>query len=236
MTEFALAAPLMMTAGLYGLEMTNLAITHMRISQAAMHIADNASRIGDTSTITNRKIYEADINDLLLGADHQAGESINIYEYGRVIVSSLETDPDDPDGTQQWIHWQRCKGKKNHTSSYGDEGAGKGDPSFTGMGPAGTEVIALEGEAVIFVEVVYDYRHIVTDAFISNDTISAISSFTVRDDRDLSQIYQADPTAPDQASDCDTFDSFDPTPTMSPAAATESGSSGWNWNWFKSSQ
>ena len=56
MTEFALAAPLLLTAGLYGTEVAWLALTHLKISQTAMHIADNASRIGDTSTLQDRKI------------------------------------------------------------------------------------------------------------------------------------------------------------------------------------
>ena len=44
--EFALGAPLLMTLGGYGLEVSNLAITNMRVSQYALQIADNASRIG----------------------------------------------------------------------------------------------------------------------------------------------------------------------------------------------
>lgn len=227
MTEFALAAPLMLTVGLYGLEMANYAITHLKISQAAMHVADNASRIGDTSTLVNRKIYEADINDLLYGVDLQAGDGIDLLEYGRVVVSSLEVDPGDPSGEQQYIHWQRCKGKKNFVSSYGIEGDGLGDPSFLGMGPAGEEVIAMPGEAVIFVEVSYTYQPIVTDAFISNREIKVFSSFNVRDDRDITQVYQVDPASPDTPSDCGTFSGYKPTRTLAP-----SNSGGWDWNWF----
>lgn len=227
MTEFALAAPLMLTVGLYGLEMANYAIVHMEISQAAMHVADNASRIGDTSTLVDRKIYEADLNDLLYGVDLQAGDKIDLMEYGRVIVSSLEVDPDDPTGTQQYIHWQRCMGKKGFTSSYGEEGDGKGDPSFIGMGPAGEEVIAMPGEAVIFVEISYTYQPVVTDAFITDREITVFSSFNVRDSRDITQIYQADPADPDPISDCASFGSYKTTPTL-----RASNSGGWNWNWF----
>ncbi|WP_271438692.1 TadE/TadG family type IV pilus assembly protein [Pontixanthobacter luteolus] len=224
MTEFALAAPMMLTAGLWGLETANLAVTHMQISQTAMHIADNASRIGDTSTLTDRKIYETDLNDLLLGSNIQAGEAIDLYEFGRVIISSLEVDPDDPTGTQQYIHWQRCKGRMNVNSGYGDEGTGKGDPSFTGMGPAGQEVIAMEGEAVVFVEVFYEYQPLVTDAFISDRLIKVHSAFNVRDSRDLTQIYQYDPANPDAASGCDTYDGY----KSVPEARSEGG--GWEWD------
>ena len=85
----------------------------MKVTQLANQIADNASRIGDQSMLEDRKIYEADINDLFFGAHLQGGESIDLYEHGRVILSSVEVVPGTTD--QQYIHWQRCVGKKNHT-------------------------------------------------------------------------------------------------------------------------
>jgi hypothetical protein len=206
MTEFALSAPLLFGAGLGGIETANLAITQMQVSQTAIHIADNASRIGDTSTLEDRKIYESDINDLFLGSNIQAGRALDIYDRGRVIVSSLEVVPDSED--QQYIHWQRCKGLKVHGSSYGEEGDGL-DGSLNGMGPAGEEVYALDGEAVIFVEISYDYQPLVGRMFAYVDTLNATAAFNVRDSRDLSQIYQRDPGAPDTVSSCDRHDSFD---------------------------
>lgn len=224
MTEFALAAPIMLTAGLGGLEAANLAVTHMKVSQAAMQIADNASRIGDETALLNRPISETDIIDLLMGADLQMGGGLDLYQFGRVIVSSLETDPDDPSGEQQWIHWQRCKGELRVNSSYGDEGDGKGDPSFVGMGPAGEEVLAMPGDAVMFVEVVYEYQPIVTDAWVGDRMIRTFSSFTVRDSRDLSQIYQEDPFNPVDPATCNKFDRF--------GERTGTRSSGGGWNWY----
>ena len=223
MTEFALAAPIMLTAGLGGLEAANLAVTHMKVSQAAMQIADNASRIGDETALLNRPISETDIIDLLMGADLQMGGGLDLYQFGRVIVSSLETDPDDPSGEQQWIHWQRCKGELRVNSSYGVEGDGKGDPSFVGMGPAGEEVLAMPGDAVMFVEVVYEYQPIVTDAWVGDRMIRTFSSFTVRDSRDLSQIYQEDPFNPVDPATCNKFDRF------GERTGTRSGGGGWNW-------
>ena len=205
MTELALAAPLILTAGLGGLEAANLAVTHMKISQTAMQIADNASRIGDESTLIDRPITETDVLDLMLGADLQAGNKLDIYGYGRVIISSLETDPDDPSGTQQWIHWQRCMGELEVVSSYGMEGDGKGDPEFVGMGPSGQEVMAMPGDAVMFVEVVYEYQPIITDAWVGDRMIRTFASFTVRDDRDISQLYQRDDASPDPIQRCGTY-------------------------------
>ena len=199
LTEFALSLPLLLAAGLGGVETANLAVTTLRVNQVAIQIADNASRIGDTSSLEDRKIYESDINDLLLGSDIQAGQSIDLYQHGRVIVSSLEVVP----GTdaRQYIHWQRCKGIKNHPSSYGAQGDGLAS-GLPGMGPPGEEVMAQRGEAVIFVEVSYDYQPLVAGFFNDDRVISSTSAYTVRDSRDLTQIYQRDAGSPDAVASC----------------------------------
>jgi hypothetical protein len=216
MTEFALGLPLLLTAGLYGAETANLALINMKVSQLAMHIADNASRIGDTSTISNRKIFESDINDLLAGSNIQGGNSLNFYEHGRAIISSNEVFDSiisclnggcpnglHPDGTK-FIHWQRCKGKKVWPASYGEEDAVL--PS--GIGPLGQEVIPDPGTAVIFVEVAYDYQPLVSSRFFGPTTIKAISSFVVRDNIDLSGLKQRNPYAPDTPATCNVYDGY----------------------------
>ena len=201
-TEFAIVLPFLLGTGLMGLEVANRAVVQMQVSQLAMHIADNASRIGDTATLQNRKIYEDDLNDLFRGAEIQAGGRIDLFERGRVIVSSLEVVPDSED--TPYIHWQRCLGVKNHISSYGLEGDGlAGD--LPGMGPPGEEVWAFEDEAVMFVEVAYDYESLVGETFGFSNEVRATASFTVRDDRDLAQIYQRNPDDPDPVSSCTVF-------------------------------
>ena len=77
------------------------------------------------------------------------------------------------------------------------------------MGPAGKEVWAFPDEAVIFVEIAYDYQSLVGPHFGMGGEIVSTASFTVRDDRDLTQIYQRDPENPDTVSDCGTYN--DPT-------------------------
>jgi hypothetical protein len=201
-TEFALALPFLLGTGLMGMEVANRAIVEMQISQLAAQIADNASRVGDTSTLQDRKVYENDINDLLLGAGIQGGNRIDLYEHGRVIISSLEVVPGSDD--QQYIHWQRCHGAKQAISSYGEEGDGL-TGNFPGMGPAGEEVWAFPDEAVMFVEISYDYQSLVGETFGFSDEVHATASFTVRDDRDLTQIYQRDASNPDPIASCDTF-------------------------------
>lgn len=197
MTEAALILPFFLGAGLWGIELANFSLTTMKVGQVAVQIADNASRIGDTSTLENRKIYEADINDLLLGAQLQGGKGMDLYDHGRVIVSSLEVNPSG----NQYIHWQRCMGTDKLTSSYGKQG----DVVTSGMGPKGREVTAISGEAVIFVEIRYQYQPLVSDAFIKEKTIRSISSFTVRASRDLSQVYQVNAAKPDPQYTCEKF-------------------------------
>ncbi len=204
MTEFALASPLLMTAGLWGTEVAWLALTHLRISQTAMQIADNASRIGDTSTLEYQKIYESDIDDVFRGSDREAGSAIDLFQHGRVIISSLEVVPGSQN--KQYIHWQRCLGDKQWTSSYGKEGDGLTGPTMTGMGPKGDQVSAYDDQdAVIFVEIAYDYQPLFSKWFVGDTNINVFGAFNVRDKRDLTQIYQRDADNPDPVATCDKY-------------------------------
>jgi len=205
MLEFALAAPLLMTIGLLGAEAANRAVVQMRVNQLAVLIADNASRVGENSLLGEIELYESDVNDIFYGAKMQAGDHYDLYENGRVVLSSLEVLKDTDD--QQYIHWQRCKGKLNHSSSYGEEGDGQFS-TITGMGPAGEEIYAFEDEAVMFVELAYTYRPLVSDLFDDKEPIIAIAAFNVRNNRDLSGVKQRDDANPDPVSACDTFDDF----------------------------
>ena len=198
MVEFALGAPFLLTAGLWGAEEANYALVNIKISQMAEHIADNASRIGDTSTLQNRRIYESDINDVIYGAQVQSGTKVNLYDNGRVIISSLEVNS----SKNQYIHWQRCRGAKLYNSAYGAQGKALGT---TGMGPKNEEVTAEPDDAVIFVEINYTYQPLISAQFLGSLDIYSIASFTVRDSRDLTQIYQRDPLSPDPVQTCNKY-------------------------------
>lgn len=180
LTEFAFAAPIFLTLGLVGADTVNYVVVHMRISQVALHVADNASRVGEQDVITARKIYERDINDLLMGAERYAG-GLDLKENGRIILSSLEVNSDDG----QWIHWQRCSGDKVHESQFGLQGDGATGTGLAGMGRPGAEIFATPGNAVMFVEVAYDYQPIVPISMLENQEIVYTASFNVRDSRDL---------------------------------------------------
>lgn len=200
MTEFALGAPLLLMAGLWGTETANFALVNMKIGQVAVQIADNASRVGDLSTLQDRKVYEADINDVLYGAQVQTG-GLDLFAHGRVIVSSVQVRDPGAGGGEQYIAWQRCRGALPVSSSYGVEDQDLPD----GIGPDGEEVMAQEGDAVIFVEVRYTYQPLISGRFLGNRDIKATSAFTVRDDRDISQLYQRDPALPDPVQRCSSY-------------------------------
>lgn len=187
-TEFALSLPVLLTLGLVGLDTANYVITHMRISQVALHVADNASRVGELDVLVARTVREADINDVMTGAVQAAG-GLDIASHGRIILSSLERNA----AGGQWIHWQRCFGAKVHPSSYGKAGTGATGTAFTGMGEPGDLITAPSGDAVMFVEVAYDYQSISPFSVLDGREIVYTGAYVVRDPRDLTGIQQNNP-------------------------------------------
>lgn len=181
LVEFAASLPFILLISLTGAELTNYASTKMRVSQVALQLADNVARIGNGSLLSNKTVKEMNINDALTGAGLQAG-TLDLYDHGRVIVSSVEgeTFPTNPSGEYR-IRWQRCRGAKDHDSSYGHAG----DDNLAGVGPSGRQVTAPDNGAVIFVEVAYDYQPLFTNTVIPNPEIVEVAAMTVRDTRDL---------------------------------------------------
>ena len=190
MVEFAFAAPLVLGMGMLGTDTALLVITHLQVSQVAMQVADNASRVGDEDSLVARRVYERDIVDTLLGAE-KLGENIAIYQQGRVIISSLQQNAQGG----QWIAWQRCRGAKVYNSSFGLQGEGATGTSFPGMGVPGRYITASAGTAVMFVEVAYNFRSITPMNLFDNQQIVYTAAFNVRDNRDLTQLYTGGPVA-----------------------------------------
>lgn len=201
MVEFAFAAPLVLSMGMLGTDTAFLVIAHLQVSQIAMQVADNASRVGENNSLAARRVYESDIVDTLMGAE-KLGENISIYQQGRVILSSLQQNASGG----QWIAWQRCRGAKVFNSSYGAQGAGATGTSFPGMGVPGRYITASSGTAVMFVEVAYDYRSVTPMNLFNNQQIVYTAAFNVRDNRDLSQLYSGGPVAR-----CSTYSANRPT-------------------------
>lgn len=180
--EFAICLPLLLFITVTMIELVNFVMVRQQISQLALQVADNASRMGTQNTIQSQ-IDEKQVNDLFTGASLQSG-GLKIATNGRIILSSLEKADDPPKG--QYIHWQRCFGAFSYPSSYGKEGDGKGNSSFKNMGPSSGSVEALEGVPAMFVEIAYQYKPLISPYFIPTAPIQETASMLVRDNRDTS--------------------------------------------------
>ncbi len=192
LTEFAYSLPIFTGLGMYGLEVAHFTVTQMRVSQAALNLADNASRMSqaNNSQIAGR-VYESTINQVLAGAGLQ-GEQIDLLQNGRIILSSLERTF----GVNvQFIAWQRCKGAANYTTKYYNPDTQTRPSDFDGMGLEGTKIQAQQGEAVMFVEIIYDYEPLFGTLFYEDKVIRHQAAFNVRDDRNLATLVAADATA-----------------------------------------
>lgn len=190
--EFALALPLFLVAVLFGIEFANFCVVHMKMSQIAALVADNAARVRDS-------IDEADINEIMLGAKLYSG-GYNVTTNGRIILSSVERNSKGG----MYIRWQRCKGLKNWTSSYGVEGSGNNVATPTAIGPAGNQIMAIDGAPIMFVELSYDYTPIFSGKLIPNKTIKYTFAYTVR--QRVDQVLKRASTATPQAL-CSVFSS-----------------------------
>jgi hypothetical protein len=202
LVEFALSAPLLLILITGGAEVANYSITNMRVSALALQVADNAARMGEGDPMSAKVITEAQINDVLQGAlaqggtlningnagERQADDSFLIKNKARIIISSLEPDPNPLHVNKNWIRWQRCYGlATDYTPRYGAEGL----DNMNGMGPAGRQVYAPPGTAVMFVEVHYRYAPLfpVVRAgmygLMNYRDLDMVASMIVRDDRNL---------------------------------------------------
>ena len=196
--EFGYVMPVVLTLGMSGIEVANLAIVNLKVSQIALNLADNASRVGLSSALSQKQLREVDINDVLTAARLQ-GDAIDVVERGRIILSSLQVNADGG----QWIKWQRCLGLRHYDSSYGVTDDGKIGTAFPGMGPTGKEVKSPADSAVMFVEVTYDYRPVLASWLIPARKVAYSYAFIVRDSRDLTKIYNPNPAQ--VASTCDKY-------------------------------
>lgn len=177
--EFALTLPIVLTVSLTGAELTNYIVTKMRISQIALQLADNSARMGSGSQLESKKVYESDINDLITGANFQAG-ALKLLVNGRIIISSVE--PHATTVGKYRIRWQRCKGNK--TSWGSSHGTPATKTSVDGIGPTNRQVIAPPKGVAMFVEVRYQYQPLIRTSLSPSSEINEIASMMVRDARD----------------------------------------------------
>lgn len=204
--EFALTLPLVLAVGGWGIELSSLALCNLRVSQYALNLADNASRVGldQAAGVTNMR--ETDANDALQGARLE-GASINLTTNGRITLTSLENVQQSYDSARvQRVHWQRCLGVMSGTgydSTYptvpitaGSDGSkANAGLTVTSYGPAANPVTAPNDTGVMFVEVNYLYKPLFGSLYVSPTIVHYVASFIVRDNRSFVQIYNLAPAA-----------------------------------------
>ena len=190
--EFAFMLPILVTVGLFGVEISNYAIVNTKMSQIALIVADTAARVRDS-------IDEADVNEVMLAAKLYGG-GYNVTTNGRIILSSVERNSKGG----MYIRWQRCKGLKTLTSSYGAQGSGYDVATPTAIGPAGNQISAIDGAPIMFVELAYDYQPIFSSKLISNTVIKYTAAYTVR--QRVDQVLKRASTSTPQAL-CTVYDS-----------------------------
>lgn len=214
--EFAFSLPIFLGLGFYGVEIANLSITQMKMSQIALNMADNASRIGTlNSTLGAKIVTEEQINDIFQAAAIQAGAA-GLYKDGRTILSSLEVNARGG----QTIMWQRCKGMQFEQSEYGQQGDGLSGTDFPGMGPSGEKIKASAGTAVMYIELTYTYHPLFGSMFMEDRELRQEAAYVVRDARQLGSV-PADNVSAQRKSTCDKFDAI--LPQTSDAAIAASG-------------
>jgi hypothetical protein len=125
-----------------------------------------------------------DVASALQGALEE-GESVNLEDNGRVILSSLEMHPVTG---RQYIHWQQCSGKGSQQSKHG-----KPDPTgslltslITGLKINGKNISAPSRSAVMVAEVWFTYTPLFGTMFMKPITIHEQAAIIVRDDRNVS--------------------------------------------------
>ena len=202
--EFAFAVPVFMGLGMYGSETSMVAITNTKVSQAALNLADNTSRLGQVdSGVITPTITESDIVNSLIGTKIQS-KGLDLFENGRVIISSLESMP----AGQQFIRWRRCKGMRNVQSKYDDDINDDNitDTTFIGMGAVGAEAKAVPNSAVMYVEVEYQYQPLFGNLFMQNVVLRQEAAFNIRDQRNLVNGLFNDLNPTSKAATCNKLD------------------------------
>jgi hypothetical protein len=163
-----------------------MASINTQVSQIALSVGDNASRLGQTdNSAVTPTVLEVDVDAVMYGALQQ-GSGFGFEDNGRIILSSLERDPSSG---KQYIHWQRCAGKLVRSSIYGNDTTKSGltgERIYT-LGQAGHTVSAPADQAVMFVEVTYKYKPLLAGMFVDSNEVEfrQEAAFLVRDRRNL---------------------------------------------------
>lgn len=200
LVEFAVSLPFFLGIAISGVEVANYAATTMQVNQIALHVADNAARMGTNNLVGAKRVEEIDINDVFTGARHEGRGLLfdGFHPYtdpgtnqtiargnARIFLSSVEPMA-NPNPTNKFkIRWQRCSGPGTHYRPlYGTKANGQ---NRDGIGPPGQQVTAPPNGAIMFAEVHYHFTPMLDLGFsnLVEKDIVATSAMIVRDSRDL---------------------------------------------------
>jgi hypothetical protein len=157
---------------MYGAEAANMAYTSQKLGDIATLSADSISRI-------RLSISNGDVTDAL-GGIKILGDSIDLRNRGRVVVSSIAPVLDDADNVvNQKLRWQRCTGALVKSSPFAT--AQNTNIGAAGMGPNTRAIAASKGSEMIFVEVYYTYKPLISSSFFGTPQMSAYSAMAVRE-------------------------------------------------------
>lgn len=170
--EFALALPVLVGLTMGGAEAANMAYTSQKLGDIATLSADSISRI-------RLSISNGDVTDAL-GGIKILGDPISLRNNGRIIVSSITPVLDSSGNvTNQKLRWQRCSGALVKSSAFATtENTNLG---AEGIGPAGRKIAATKGSEMIFVEVYYTYKPLISSSFFGTPQMSAYAAMAVRE-------------------------------------------------------
>ncbi|MCI4589967.1 pilus assembly protein [Sphingobium sp. BYY-5] len=168
--EFALALPVLVGLTMYGMEAANMAFTSQKLGDIATLTADSVSRI-------RLSINNGDVTDAL-GGIKILGDTIDLRNRGRIIVSSVQPVLDNSGNlTNQKVRWQRCAGALVKDSPY----AVNTNLGAEGIGATNRKIAVSKDSEMIFVEVYYTYRPLVSSAFFGTPQMSAVAAMSVRE-------------------------------------------------------
>ncbi|MBH1998558.1 MAG: pilus assembly protein [Sphingomonadaceae bacterium] len=170
--EFALSLPVLVGLTMYGAEAANMAYTSQKLGDIATLTADSVSRI-------RLSISNGDVTDAF-GGIKILGDSIKLRDNGRIIVSSITPVLNASNNvSNQKLRWQRCSGALVKSSAFATtENTNIG---AAGMGPTGRQIAATKDSELIFVEVYYTYRPLISSSFFGTPQMSAYAAMAVRE-------------------------------------------------------
>lgn len=171
--EFALGLPVLVALTMCGAEAANMAYTSQQLGDIATMSADSVGRVKES--INNGTVTD------IFGAMKTLSDKIDLRNRGRIIVSSIEPVTDSSGNlSNQRLRWQRCTGALAKSSAYATtEGTMLGANGI--VVSSSRKIAASKDNEMIFVEVYYTYKPLISDAFLGTPQMSAIAAISVRE-------------------------------------------------------